>query len=191
MPPPGALPRGVPGGQHGDGPPPPPPPPGGLVLGPPGPPGPPSGGGMPTASGPPPPPPPPPLSFGGSGPLPGNGPPTPGNGPPALENGAVTGNEDGGSGDALAGAVIGGEGEDVPPPPPPPPPPVVEVVPMSPWEVELAKAAGSWDGPGVIRDEKERCRQWCQIARVSLQSEEKEREKDKRRRDGKVGPIEK
>ncbi|CAN0314654.1 unnamed protein product, partial [Ectocarpus sp. 6 AP-2014] len=61
-----------------------------------------------------------------------------------------------------------------------------KLAPLSPWEMELAKAAGTWEGTGGGGDEKERCRQWCMIAKASLQAEEKEREKDNRRGEGKL-----
>lgn len=67
--------------------------------------------------------------------------------------------------------------EEVVPPPPP----------LTAWEIELAKAAGTWEGDEVVADEKMRCRLWCQIAKASLQVEEKEREKDKKKGEGKVG----
>lgn len=74
--------------------------------------------------------------------------------------------------------------QEQPPPPPPPPLPVQSSIPdaplppISPWDIELSKAAGTWEGPGAIRDEKERCRHWCQLAKPCLVPPKDRRQSD-------------
>ena len=139
-----------------------------------------------------PPPPPPPL------------PPTFSAGSSDAGNGSWNGSGDGGNGsgngtswngamvlESLEGGEMPMELDEAPPPlPPPPPAPMLQLPPpppprppLSPWEMDLAKVAGTWRGSDAIKDEKERCRQWCQMAKASL---EPSRERE---RDGKEGHV--